>query len=37
VRAAAGWFAHVDGLRALAVVAVMAYHLEPGWLPGGFV
>lgn len=37
MNAAAGYFAHVDGLRALAVVAVMAYHLEPGRLPGGFV
>ncbi len=29
--------AFIDGLRALAVVAVMVYHLEPAWLPGGFV
>ncbi|MBO0608580.1 acyltransferase family protein [Myceligenerans salitolerans] len=27
----------LDGLRALAVAAVVAYHLEPGWVPGGFV
>ncbi len=27
---------HVDGLRALAVVAVMIYHLRESWLPGGF-
>ncbi|MBL0884729.1 acyltransferase family protein [Myceligenerans indicum] len=27
----------LDGLRALAVLAVLAYHLEPGWVPGGFV
>ncbi len=27
----------IDGLRALAVVAVMVYHLDPRWLPGGFV
>ncbi len=26
---------HVDGLRAVAVLAVMAYHLFPQWLPGG--
>jgi peptidoglycan/LPS O-acetylase OafA/YrhL len=26
----------VDGLRALAVVAVIAYHANPHWLPGGF-
>ncbi|HZN14725.1 MAG TPA: acyltransferase family protein [Acidimicrobiales bacterium] len=28
--------AHIDGLRAVAVVAVLAYHLHAGWLPGGF-
>ena len=27
---------YVDGLRALAVLAVVAYHLDPSWLPGGF-
>ena len=27
----------IDGLRALAVVSVMVYHLEPRWLPGGFI
>lgn len=27
----------LDGLRALAVVAVLLCHLEIGWLPGGFV
>lgn len=27
----------IDGLRALAVLAVVAYHLNPQWLPGGFV
>ena len=26
-----------DGLRALAVVAVIAYHLNPAWLPGGML
>lgn len=31
------YFAHVDGLRALAVLAVMLYHLHPALLPGGFV
>lgn len=30
------YFPHVDGLRALAVVAVMVYHLAPQALPGGF-
>lgn len=28
--------AHIDGLRALAVLAVIAYHLDERWLPGGF-
>jgi len=27
----------VDGLRALAVAAVLAYHLGASWLPGGFL
>ena len=27
----------LDGLRAIAVVAVMIYHADPGWLPGGFL
>lgn len=31
------YFAHVDGLRALAVLAVLLYHLYPAALPGGFV
>jgi peptidoglycan/LPS O-acetylase OafA/YrhL len=27
----------VDGLRAIAVLSVMIYHLHAAWLPGGFV
>ena len=27
----------LDGMRALAVVAVMLYHANNGWLPGGFI
>lgn len=27
----------IDGLRALAVVAVVVYHAFPEWLPGGFI
>jgi peptidoglycan/LPS O-acetylase OafA/YrhL len=27
----------LDGLRAWAVLAVIAYHVNPAWVPGGFV
>ena len=27
----------LDGLRALAVAAVLLYHAEPSWVPGGFL
>jgi peptidoglycan/LPS O-acetylase OafA/YrhL len=27
----------LDGMRAIAVVAVMVYHANPSWLPGGFL
>jgi len=27
----------LDGLRGMAVLGVFIYHLEPSWLPGGFV
>lgn len=26
----------IDGLRAVAVIAVLLFHLDPDWLPGGF-
>ncbi|SEG76598.1 peptidoglycan-N-acetylmuramate O-acetyltransferase [Actinacidiphila yanglinensis] len=29
--------AGLDGLRALAVAAVIAYHVDPSWLPGGYL
>ena len=31
------YLAHIDTLRAVAVVAVVLYHLDPRLLPGGFV
>ncbi|MDR6674797.1 acyltransferase family protein [Xanthomonas sp. 1678] len=34
--AAGGYLPYIDGLRAIAVAAVIAYHLDPAWLPGGF-
>jgi peptidoglycan/LPS O-acetylase OafA/YrhL len=30
------YFPHIDGLRALAVLSVVIYHLDARWLPGGF-
>jgi peptidoglycan/LPS O-acetylase OafA/YrhL len=33
----AGYLAHVDGLRAIAILAVVAYHAWPTALSGGFV
>ncbi len=29
--------ADIDGLRAVAVLAVILFHLDPAWLPGGYV
>lgn len=29
--------ADIDGMRAVAVTAVLLYHLDPRWLPGGFI
>lgn len=31
-----GYFPYIDGLRAVAVLAVVVYHLNAAWLPGGF-
>ena len=28
---------HIDGLRTLAVLPVIAFHFNAAWLPGGFV
>ena len=30
------YYPYIDGLRALAVISVIAYHLDAAWLPGGF-
>ena len=27
----------IDGLRAVAVLSVIAFHLNPAWLPGGYL
>lgn len=32
-----GYRADIDGLRAVAVLAVVVFHLNKSWLPGGFV
>jgi peptidoglycan/LPS O-acetylase OafA/YrhL len=32
-----GYRPDIEGLRAVAVLAVVAYHAVPGWLPGGYV
>ena len=32
-----GWLAGLDGLRAVAVLAVMVFHFAPALLPGGFL
>ena len=34
---ATGHLDGLDGLRALAIAAVVVYHLDPAWLPGGFL
>ena len=31
-----GYVPHIDGLRAIAVLSVILFHLDPSWLPGGF-
>jgi peptidoglycan/LPS O-acetylase OafA/YrhL len=36
-RSAVTYIPALDGLRALAVIAVLVYHAGVGWLPGGFL
>ena len=36
-RPARGHLAGLDGLRAVAIIAVVVFHLDPDWLPGGFL
>ena len=36
-RSAPRYYPYIDGLRALAVLSVLIYHLHGPWLPGGFV
>ncbi|HRQ00163.1 MAG TPA: acyltransferase family protein [Terrimesophilobacter sp.] len=35
--ARASWFAGLDGLRAIAVITVMLFHMTPGFVVGGYV
>lgn len=37
VRPATGRVPALDGLRAVAVLAVLVFHLNPRWLPGGYL
>ena len=34
--AAIGYRPEIDGLRAIAVLSVLVFHISSGWLPGGF-
>ena len=36
-RKAERYIAPIDGLRAVAVIAVLLYHLGISWIPGGFL
>ena len=32
-----GFISHIEGMRALAVLAVFLNHIEHSWLPGGYL
>ena len=32
-----GFLSHIEGMRALAVLAVFLNHIEHSWLPGGYI
>jgi peptidoglycan/LPS O-acetylase OafA/YrhL len=34
---ASGRYPGLDGLRAIAIIAVLVFHANPAWLPGGFL
>jgi peptidoglycan/LPS O-acetylase OafA/YrhL len=36
LKTSTAYFPYIDGLRAVAVLAVIIYHLKGSWLPGGF-
>ncbi|MBL0163303.1 MAG: acyltransferase [Xanthomonadales bacterium] len=36
-RRTSSYLPYIDGLRAIAVIAVMIYHLRETWVPGGFI
>jgi len=36
-KSAAGYRPHLDGVRALAVILVILFHLGYAWMPGGFI
>ena len=33
----AGYMHQLDGVRAIAVISVIIFHLNPNWLPGGYL
>jgi len=37
IRASLAYRPEIDGLRAIAVLSVVVYHVSPTWLPGGFL